>query len=396
MKSAPLAIIWATGIAIFSMFFGSGNVVFPLQLGQNTGSMIGFAVGGLLLTAIGAPLLGLLGAVLFEGDCKKFFYRMGTIPGYLAVVLIIGLIGPFGVMPRCFVVAYGAITPYFPDLSLMLFSLIAGFITLLFVLNHKLILPILGYVLSPLLVVSLIVIIIVGLITTGHPIATTSDLTANAAFFQGIMTGYDTMDLLASIFFAVSIWLMLKDQLKLKSDDEIKTRLIPTYLYSSLIGGVLLGLMYIGLCFVTARHAALLQGVAPQELLSNLSIQLLGNKLSIVANFAIAIACLTTIMALAVTTADVIHVELDGSKLASKINYRYSWMVCFIVVISVILSNLGFMKIMIFLHTVMVVCYPAIIVLTLCNILHKLYNFPYVKIPVYTTFLATLAYNFLA
>lgn len=396
MKSAPLAIILATGIAIFSMFFGSGNVVFPLQLGQISGSMVGFAVGGLLLTAIGAPLLGLLGAVLFEGDCKKFFYRMGAIPGYLAVLLIIGLIGPFGVMPRCFVVAYGAITPYFPDLSLMLFSIIAGLITLVFVLNHKLILPILGFVLSPLLVVSLIVIITVGLMTDGQGLAVATELTPQSAFLKGIMTGYDTMDLLASIFFAVSIWLMLKDQLKLKSEMEVKTRLIPTYLCSSLIGGVLLGVMYIGLCLVTAKHAGSLEGIAPQELLSNLAIQLLGKKLSIVANFAIAIACLTTIMALAVTTADVIHIEMEGTKLADKIKYRYGWMVCLIVILSVILSNLGFMTIMLFLHTVMVVCYPAIIVLTVCNILHKLYNFPYVKLPVYTTFIVTLAYNYLA
>lgn len=390
MKASHLAIIWATGIAIFSMFFGSGNVVFPLQLGKEVGPLVGYAVLGLLTTAIGAPLLGLLGAVLFEGDCKKFFYRLGPIPGYLAVLLIIGLIGPFGVMPRCLVVAYSAVIPYFPDLSLMLFSAIAGAIALIFTLNHKLILPILGYFLSPLLVISLVVIIVVGLVSPGEMI--TADLPAKEAFVKGVVTGYDTMDLLASIFFAVSIWLMLKDQLNLKSEAEVKTRLIPTYLFSGLLGGILLGLIYIGLCLVTAKHSAAIQSVPAQELLSQLAIKLLGTKLSIIANFAIALACLTTIMALAMTTADVIHVELEGTNLAKRINYRYGWMVCLIITISVILSNLGFMKIMLFLHSIMVVCYPAIIVLTLCNILYKLYGFKWVKIPVYTTLLATIAY----
>lgn len=103
------------------MFFGSGNVVFPLLLGQMAGEKIPWALIGLIITAVGAPLLGLLGSVLFEGDCKKFFYRIGIIPGYIVVILLLALLGPIGVMPRCFIVAYGAIVPYFPDLSLWLF-----------------------------------------------------------------------------------------------------------------------------------------------------------------------------------------------------------------------------------------------------------------------------------
>ena len=86
MKLPSIAIAWSTGIAIFSMFFGSGNVVFPLLLGQITGEKISWALIGLAITAVGAPLLGLLGSVLFEGDCKKFFYRIGEIPGYIIVI----------------------------------------------------------------------------------------------------------------------------------------------------------------------------------------------------------------------------------------------------------------------------------------------------------------------
>ncbi len=65
MKLPSIAIAWSTGIAIFSMFFGSGNVVFPLLLGKMTGEQIPWALLGLTITAVGAPLLGLLGSVLF-------------------------------------------------------------------------------------------------------------------------------------------------------------------------------------------------------------------------------------------------------------------------------------------------------------------------------------------
>lgn len=393
MKAISLSVVWATGIAIFSMFFGSGNVVFPLDLGRATGQMVSFGVVGLLLTAIGAPLLGLLGAVLFEGDCKKFFYRMGAIPGYITVILIISLIGPFGVMPRCFNVAFSAVQPYFPELSLFTFNLLSGIFTLVLIAKRKWLLPILGYVLSPMLIISLLVIIAVGLLKPHEASVVPATMGAVDAFTMGLVTGYDTMDLLASIFFAVSIWLLLKDQLKLKDESEVKTRLIPTYIISSLIGGGLLGIMYLGLCIVTAWHAPLVQGVPSEALLSVLAIKLLGPNLAIIANVAIALACFTTVMALAVTTVDVFYVEMNNTAIAKKFEFRYSWIVTVVIGITVILSNLGFETIMVFLHGVMIYCYPAIIVLTICNILYKLFGFKPVKLPVYGTLLITFAYQ---
>ncbi|MBS0286342.1 MAG: branched-chain amino acid transport system II carrier protein, partial [Proteobacteria bacterium] len=167
MKLPSLAIAWSTGIAIFSMFFGSGNVVFPLLLGTLTGDHITWALIGLTITAVGAPLLGLLGSVLFEGDCKQFFYRIGAVPGYLVVIFLLALLGPVGVMPRCFIVSYGAVQPYFPGLSLPVFSAIAGLITLLMLAKRNFILPILGFFLSPLLILTLLIIIVVSFIQPG-------------------------------------------------------------------------------------------------------------------------------------------------------------------------------------------------------------------------------------
>src|SRR3972149_4259762 len=116
MKALFSPAAWAAGVAVFSMFFGAGNVIFPLSLGLDSGTMIPIALFGLLLTGIGSPLLGLFGAVLYEGDCKAFFNRMGDIPGYVVVILIFALIGPFGAMPRALTVSYDAVRPYFPSL----------------------------------------------------------------------------------------------------------------------------------------------------------------------------------------------------------------------------------------------------------------------------------------
>lgn len=394
MRLSSLAIVWSTGIAIFSMFFGSGNVVFPLLLGAQTGDQISWALLGLTITAVGAPLLGLLGCVLFAGDCKQFFYRIGKVPGYIAVMLILALLGPIGVMPRCFIVAYGAITPYLPGLSLLTFSVIAGLVTLLLIARRNYILPVLGYFLSPVLILSLIVIMIVGIVKSDTLLV--APLSPFMAIKEGLAVGYDTMDLLASIIFSVSIWLLLQEKLKIKNEQDIKTKLIPTYIWASILGGGFLGLVYVGLSFSAAMHAKALVNTAPEQVLATLSIYLLGPKLAMIANVAIILACLTTVMSLAVAVVDVIHVEIMNTNLGKKISYSYGWMMLVTIAITVIFSNLGFTAIMAFLHPIMAVCYPAIIVLTICNILYKLYGFPYVKVPVYATFAATLLYRVLS
>lgn len=388
MRLSTATIIGTTGIAIFAMFFGSGNVVFPLLLGKMTGNQVFWALIGMTITAVGAPLLGLLGSVLFEGDCKQFFYRVGAFPGYLLVLLILALLGPLGVMPRCFVVGYSALKPYFPHLSLLTFSVIAGFISLLLIAKRSLILPILGFWLSPLLIATLLTIIGVAIFEAQSlPI---TEYTPFSAAMKGFLVGYNTMDLLASIVFSVSIWMLLKEKLNLSGDKEIKSKLVPTYIYSSLIGGGLLGLIYMGMSFSGAAHPEALVNAAPEQVLTHLAIHLLGPNLALIANIAILLACLTTVMSLSVAIAEVIHIEIANTTLGSKIPYSYGWVVTIMMLITVFFSNLGFEGIMNFVGPILEICYPAIIVLAICNILYKLYGFGWVKTPFYITLAVTL------
>lgn len=375
------------------MFFGSGNVVFPLLLGQLAGEQVPWALVGLTITAVGAPLLGLLGSVLFEGDCKQFFYRIGAIPGYLIVLLILALLGPIGVMPRCFIVSYGAIQHYFPMLTLPVFSFLAGIVTLLLLAKRNFILPILGLFLSPLLILTLVIVIAVSFYEPGTLPATHHS--ALSATIAGLKVGYDVMDLLASIFFSVSIWMLLKEKLNIQSDSEVKTKLVPTYIVASLIGGGLLGLIYVGLCFSAALHYDALNNAVPEQILAVLAVHLLGPKLAIVANIAIALACITTVMSLAVAVVDVIHVEIMNTEIGAKIPYSYNWMMLMTVAITVFFTTFGFSAIMSFLHPIMEIIYPAIIVLTICNILYKLFGFTYVKVPFYATLLGMIAWKYL-
>jgi LIVCS family branched-chain amino acid:cation transporter len=83
-----------------------------------------------------------------------------------------------------------------------------------------------------------------------------------------------------------------------------------------------------------------------------------------------------------------------NSGIGKKIPFSYGWMMLITILITVIFSNLGFATIMNFLAPILALCYPAIIVLTLCNILYKLYGFPYVKTPFYLTLLGMIIWEY--
>ena len=85
MYKNTLSII-GTGFALFSMFFGAGNLIFPLTIGQIAGDMTSYAMAGLLVTSIGVPLLGMIAIILCLFNNPK-----ATI--ILALVLVLVLIG---------------------------------------------------------------------------------------------------------------------------------------------------------------------------------------------------------------------------------------------------------------------------------------------------------------
>jgi LIVCS family branched-chain amino acid:cation transporter len=362
-------------LAIFSMFFGAGNVVFPLLLGTLSGDQNIYATFGLLLTSIGGPLLGLFGSILFEGHFKAFYERAGKGLGWFFIIVTTALLGPFAVMPRCLIVAYAAVHPFFPSLSLPFFSLLAGALVLFLTLKKHRVLDLLGYVLSPILLVSLAIIIIKGWVFSGT--VTHVEQPILTSVIAGLTTGYDTMDLIAATYFSVSIWNMLK--VKVKASHVVSTTLI-----SGTIAGLLLGLVYVGLSHTASLHIPDLANEAPETLLVALSYLMLGPYLGAIASLAVTLACLTTVIGLALTFADILRKDFISPRLS------HGATLFILIGITSLFSNLGFSSIMKLIHPAVSLCYPAIIMLTLCNIGHKQFGWTAVKTPVWITLLLTL------
>lgn len=385
MQKSANANTIATGLAMFSMFFGAGNVVFPLALGQYAQDHNLYAILGLLITAVGVPFMGLVAMTLFNGDYKKFFDRIGPIPGFLVASIIMGLIGPFGAIPRCIALSYSTIKLYLPDISLHWFSIISCVIIFAFTFKRNNILDILGYFLTPLLLGSLAIIIIKGIIFSPEsPIADHSKL---SIFWDGIKEGYQTMDLLGAFFFSSIVLVCLKKDID-PSEKNYK-RLIMLTLKASCIGAFLLSVIYIGFSFVAAFQSESLAGIAKDELAGVIALKILGPYAGIVTCIAVALACLTTAIALSAVFAEFIHKDIARDKIG------YSSSLIITLVIAYFVSTLNFTGIASFLAPILQICYPALIVLCICNFFYKLHHFKPVKIPVLITFIISLFGYFL-
>ena len=362
------------GIAIFSMFFGAGNVVFPLLLGLQAKSQFPPALLGLIITSIGFPLLGVIGSSLFQGRALPFFMKAGKPVGLFMMVITLGLLGPIAVMPRCVAVAYAATLQMIPSLSLPLFCVLFGALAFVITLKKNSIMKIVGLVLSPLLLLSLFMIIFKGL--SGGLTFAPSNLSSAGAFHEGMLTGYDTLDLIASLFFSATIWKMLSKGSK---------NVFSASVFSSLIGGVLLALVYAGLCIVTAANSESLTHISPDRLLSQLALIQLGPFYGAIANIAIALACLTTIISICITISGLIKEETKIKVGEKGINFA-------MLLLMTLFGMWGFDKLMGMIHFMAQLLYPAIIVLTVANIGHKKWGWKWIKTPVIATLLITICH----
>lgn len=356
--------LFATGMAIFAMFFGAGNIIFPLGLGYQTLEQTPYATLGLCLTAVLVPLSGLLAMFLYSGSIKSFFARLGEWPGFITALFIISLLGPLGSTPRCIALAYSTLKLSHPELSPLLFNFIACACLFLMTYKKRYLLAVLSYILTPLLLFLLTFIVIKGLWFTPELAVTETYINSRAAFWKGIQEGYNTMDLLAAFFFAPVIMQITK-----RKTAELKTpnmRLL-FVIIASVIGATLLATVYLGFSLLSAKYAYLLKGVSTEDLLGTITLHLLGNDAGWIVSLTVILACLTTAVALITAFSEFIFKNVC--------DYRISYVKILFcsVFFTFVIANFEFQGISHFLTPILTLIYPFLILLTVYNLFEKFY-----------------------
>lgn len=368
-----------TGFALFAMFFGSGNLVFPLIVGQESEGHYLLAAAGILLTGVLVPFLGVYGMMLYKGDIKSYFSCFGKMGTFWFSFMALSLMGPFGVLARCLTVMHGALQLLYPQLSLPLTSLILCGIIYLLTVNKNKIVSRLGTVLTPLLLLAIAVIAFFGL-KEGAMSETSSSLGSWLAFKNGFFQGYQTMDLLAAFFFSTFVIKYLEKTFSSAENSSI----FPVFFKASLIGAGILSAVYLALVVLGWIYAPLLVATPPQEMLGKIAFEALGTLAAPFVCIAVVLACLTTAIVLTSLFADFLRKDV----LQDKIGNKFSLLITLGIGFSV--STLDFSGIASFIGPILEFVYPALIVLTLSNIAHKIWGVKTSHWPVTLTVAAKL------
>ena len=346
-------------------------MVFPLKLGLSAQGSCLIAGAGFSITAILVPLLGFVAMMLFEGNFRNFFAMIGKVPGLILISLILALLCPFGAIPRCIALTYASFHELFPSLGIELFSLAACFVIFVLSIRAHSIIALLGKVLTPLLLLTLGLILGVGLFTE-HTFELSFE-NSREIFSQGFFGGYQTLDLLAALFFSALLYPVLKAY--------GKEQLLSLSLKVSLVAALLLAITYLGFCYLTQVHTSHLQGISCELILIVLSKHLLGAHGGAITLTLVTLACLTTAIALSSIFSEFLRKDLFQEKLS------YGICLALTLAITYFIATLSFTGIAAILEPVLVICYPALILLCLANGAHKFFGFQYVK----STFFTALA-----
>ena len=380
MKDSNQSGIWTIGLAIFSMLFGAGNIIYPIKCGVVTGSQNFIGVAGFILTGVFLPIFGLVAMILFDGNYKKFFNRIGKVPGAIAILYCMLILGPLIAMPRCITVPFEMLKPFMQGMNLPLFSILFAITTFLMTYKESKILSLLGNVISPILLGSLAIIAGKGLWQADH--LTEQTIPTTTVFLEQLTHGFQTLDLLGGLFFAYIVLRILKSN---RTSEQVKTKdLAMTSLQSGFIAGILLMLVYVAFSYLGAYYADLVTtDMNGAEMFRIISLNILNKHSIFVIMMAVLMACLSTITALAAVFAEYIHHELFNKKLS------YVACLTLTMVVATVISNFGLSNILHYSMPIILIGYPIITAITICNLGYVLFGFEYIKLPVALTALVT-------
>ncbi|MGZ6251005.1 MAG: branched-chain amino acid transport system II carrier protein [Candidatus Chromulinivorax sp.] len=385
MKDFQKSEILTIGLAIFSMLFGAGNIIYPIKCGVQTGTENYIGIIGFILTGVILPILGLIAMILFDGNYKRFFNRIGKIPGSIAILYCMLILGPLIAMPRCITVPFEMLKTFIPGMNLPLFSIFFGLITFLITYKESKILSILGNVISPLLLGSLTIIAVKGLVQADQMTEQTTPIAQ--VFLEQLAHGFQTLDLLGSLFFAYIVLRILKAN---RSSESITTKQIAMIsLQSGIIAGFLLGIVYIAFSFLGAYYAHLVSvDMNGAEMFRIICLHILNKYSMFVIAMAVLMACLSTISALAAVFAEYLHHEI----FYKKVSYTNSLIITMLITATI--SNFGLSNILHYSMPIIDIGYPIITTITICNLGYVLFNFQSIKTPVALTALISTSLFF--
>lgn len=356
---------------LFGMFFGAGNLIFPVSMGQLSGNNMWQAAAGFLITGVGLPLLGVAAlGISREDGLMGLSSRVGRRYGKFFTCILYLTIGPFFAIPRCATVAYTVgVERIIPDSMqtavLAVFSLLFFAAVLFFSLRPGEILTWIGKVLNPLFLLFLGLLVIRALLSPMGSIsgAAPEGAYAAGAFYQGFLEGYNTMDALAGLAFGIIVVNVIRDLGVENPGDAAKNTV-----RSGILSSVLMAVIYVLVTVVGAQS----RGVFPPssnggEALALIAGHYFGPAGAVILAAAVTLACLKTAVGLITSCGETFQKIFPKGP-----SYRI-WAFLFST-LSFLIANLGLDAIVSWSKPVLLFLYPLAITLILLTLFGRLFG----------------------
>lgn len=349
-KKASFQDIVVIGLALFAMFFGSGNLIFPPFLGREGGSewFIGFLC--FFIADIGLSILAILATIKSSDlSAQSLTKKLGHIPSIIVVTLIVLCLGPLLVIPRTAATTFEmGFSTLFPSVAYWIFGLFYFILVFIFTVRPSTVIDTIGKLLTPILVFCLLVTIVIGLL---HPIGPINTIAKINTAKEGIMAGYQAMDPFAALIYIIVITNAAKNKGYTEQKDVMSV-----IIKSSIFASVILFIIYAGLTYLGAitssggfeeyNQASLVVAIT-QSLIGNLGVPVL----TVIVFF----ACLTSAIGLATSSA--IYFE-DLTK--GKISYKTALIA--MLVFAYVVSNFGISTIISVSAPILTILFPVLLV----------------------------------
>ncbi|SHG94944.1 branched-chain amino acid transport system II carrier protein [Tepidibacter thalassicus] len=347
--------VLVVGFALFAMFFGAGNLIFPPSLGLISGDKWSFSLIGFLLTGIGMPLLGIIAASKAGGSLSDLADKVSPTFSKILGTVIMLAIGPLLAIPRTGATTFEmGIKPLFPGANQIIASMIFFGITLFLVINPSGVIDKIGKILTPVLLIALITIIFKGIT---NPIGSPVNTGLENPFSKGFTEGYQTMDALASMVFAGIVISSLIQKGYKDTKEQVKLTIM-----SGLVAAIGLAIVYGGLMYLGATSSGIFPADIPKTNLTlAITEKILGNAGKALIGISVSLACLTTSVGLTATCGEYFN-KLSKGKLS------YKFIVVMVSIFSTIVSNFGVETIVKIAVPLLVTVYPIGIILIIMNI----------------------------
>ena len=363
--------------ALFSLFFGAGNLILPPLLGFKAGNDWLLVALGFCISAVLLPLLGILAHARLQGTMLDFGKKVSPVFSliYCFIVYAISVALP---APRTASVTHEmAFQPFF-DFPSWITSLFYFILVFIFVVNRSRILDIIGKFLTPLIVIIITAIVGVGLFGEHMPMRHSG---FNTPVIDGLLEGYQTFDTIGAV--VVGGVLIISINLKGYTDYKTIKSLISR---AGVIAGAGLFIIYTGLIVTGALYNGEFETeITRTQLLSGISMATLGSIGRTFLSVLVALACFTTAVGIITGTSDFFK-GISGNS-----NKAYMLTAIISCVLGVVIGQFDVHYIIAVAVPALMFIYPITIIMIVLNILPGKYTRPLVfKWVIYTTILFSL------